>query len=124
MSFETWKEEFFVNDLKKWEGLRPESLKKHNLEKIVNKGLREIGKVGVNCIRGIPCSLCHRYYEDEGRKCLGCPIKIKNGVDCSDHWYHWVTTGDAESMVNLLKDIPEASVDYNDIEGFLDECRF
>ena len=124
MSFETWKKEFFINDLKKWEGLSTENLRKHLLEKIVGRGLREIGKVGINYIGGDSCSLCHRYYDDEGRECLDCPIKVKNGVDCSGYWGHWVTTGDVEPMVGSLKDIPEASVDYNDIEGFLDECRF
>ena len=108
MSLDTWKAEFYpvpadsvaetdalTHSLRKWEGLRKESLEKH--------GLRT--NVGWFRIDRSTCALCQRHLKSY--TCRTCPIATVdvegNSVCCDDEYRIWVFEKDPEPMITLIK---------------------
>ncbi len=137
MSIESWKEEFYEIDaydiaqneddlgmvdhcLKKWEGLLPENLAKHNLRhksftivEIDNE--KEYFETDCNS-----CALCQAY---DNNDCLDCPITLSRGYPCAEEgdwiegtdeeerepapWYEWTTRKNPEPMIRCLNKTKE-----------------
>ena len=130
MSLKTWKEEFYPveadspeaqastraaieHSLRKWRGLRPEALRKHevrlegpyNKEIVDNTGDRIDDRFGIS---GYSCALCHMA---EFYICDDCPLVKVSGVAC-DHaenidevsaWEVYIHTADPEPMIAQLE---------------------
>ncbi len=88
----TTKKEAIQHSVKKWEGLLPDNLKKHNVT-------MNIDEVSVQDARGkeflevdqVTCSLCHHYFKvkSQGHSCNQCPLfKVRNSVACCDEGYY------------------------------------
>lgn len=132
MSLQTWKSEFYPHDasafasegdeleainhsLKKWEGLRPENLAKHNVEVARHFMLdfwRVEGQDGLLGIDASSCSLC--VHHDE--RCEECALFKVHDRSCyadnntyTSPWHLWSADQDPEPMINLIK---EARVIY------------
>lgn len=98
MSIESWKKEFYVeelpkdddeleatkNCLKKWEGLREESLKKHGITitKLANLIDSQENRFYIDADT---CQLC-RIIERELNSCEDCPIYEAIGKDCCNEF--------------------------------------
>lgn len=135
MSVESWKEEFMPTparmcdtDLdavkharRKWQGLREESLKRHQLEKVDDMLIYrhggptiESGQVSDLCkvnypsieINASTCGLC-RIHLRMGTGCDECPLKIMLNDPCYEHddspYRVWLDTGDPEPMIEALR---------------------
>lgn len=134
MSLETWKEEYYPVSAKdadpktalelselKWLGLRPEALKKHELDKSGNC-VKELLNNHKSFPKNLPidessCHLCS-LYANRGQGCVACPItfyKQKRGflspdceVSCGPEYLVWCYAGDPEPMIELLQAVKEA----------------
>jgi len=123
MSKESWIEEFYKNgvenitsekeaverSLKKWTGLLPENLEKHELLADRYLNIREPDDTLVMDVDGSNCGLCE-YYDDA---CQGCSIsrftKTEGCMDEGSAWLSWAEArnGDPKPMVKLLTEILE-----------------
>ena len=111
MSIQTWKDEFYYIDAKevpgcvphsllKWEGLRPENLRKHGVfhEDNIFGGLADSDDnyftvTGINT-----CSLCKKYLDHD---CQGCPV---GGCHAPDSAYQTsLRRKSPEPMIRLLE---------------------
>lgn len=111
MSIASWKKEFYktgpanqaaANSLKKWEGLRPVNLKKHELRKVkYNNTIENMAGRGFN-INQTNCELCKHFYSTQ-TGCDTCPIKKATGTDCFDEFRDWTDYGGVSDMIKLLK---------------------
>ena len=125
MSIKTWKEEFYPvsatsrmskrdaieHSIKKWEGLLPDNLKKHNVA---------IGRYGdihgdvhddeiIFEISDQSCALCQKYF---GECCIKCPLYEKLGFECGkgeieagDGWESYMEEGSPELMLKNLRSL-------------------
>lgn len=121
MSIETWKKEFYPvsatsrmskkaaieHSIKKWEGLLPENLKKHNVV-ISRYGVIYDGKINFE-ISDQSCALCQKYF---GECCIKCPLYEKLGFECGkgkieagDGWVSYMEEGDPELMLKNLRSL-------------------
>lgn len=135
MSTETWKAEFYPVDastkmtnleavrhsLKKWRGLTPENLARHD----VNINARPDGGLAVGrllqgegsdglAINSVSCALCHKH-SDEFHYCRTCPITRAVGSRCdrvrfeegstewTSPWHKFDRQADPMPMITLLK---------------------
>ena len=115
MSLQTWKKEFYpipaeqvlsadavAHSLRKWEGLKPKNLAKHDLishgEVIIDDDGNELG------IDASSCALCNHYIDDD---CAECPLAlVRGGVSCAmrDSPYHaFMESDDPNPMIKWLK---------------------
>lgn len=130
MSLATWKKEFYPveadspeaqasaraaieHSLRKWRGLRPEALLKHEvrLEGPHHKEVVDAGRADERQgISSRSCALCVRF-DDAGGNCDGCPIVKVSGMAC-DHaenidevtaWEVYVHDADPEPMIAQLE---------------------
>lgn len=121
MSIETWKKEFYPvsatsrmskkaaieHSIKKWEGLLPENLKKHN---VVINGYGDIHDDEVNFeISDQSCALCQKYWVE---CCIKCPLYEKLGFACGkgeieagDGWVSYMEEGSPELMLKNLRSL-------------------
>ena len=121
MSLKTWKEEFYPVDagspeaqvstraavehsLRKWRGLRPEALLKHEvrLEGPYNKEV--VGYVDCRresqVISGFSCALCLKFHCDD------CPLVGVSGLACDDKgsaWDAYIGQAEPEPMIAQLE---------------------
>lgn len=120
MSVETWKGEFYptpadspeldtdekriLHSLKKFEGTRPEALRKHGVGLRRNGWIMgDIGDPMVFRFDGISCALCIQHLKQD---CSGCPLE-KQGDMCDseeevDPFSIFFDTGDPEPMIGAL----------------------
>lgn len=100
------------HSLKKWVGLRPENLEKHNCElSSLNHVINADRNQDILSINDLSCSLCIKYHKQAN--CYNCPLyKIRNNTRCdspfsseyTSPWYKWIKQDDPEPMIkNLLK---------------------
>jgi uncharacterized CHY-type Zn-finger protein len=122
MSIETWKKEFYPkkptermskktaiqHSLKKWIGLRPENLKKHQLQYTNAKDLKdEDGNMFF--VNSDSCSLCIKYLNFAASiSCQKCPLyKSLDNHPC-DNWnqpyFQFMDNNDPEPMIVALKE--------------------
>jgi len=123
VSLETWKEEYYPvpasavsredaldHSIRKWEGLRPENLKRHGLRRaeITRRTIVEKDSLEGLDIDAGSCALCHHY--EESGKCPECPLYLVRGARC-DTWVResalspyqsWMRTGSPVAMLELL----------------------
>jgi len=123
MTIQTWEAEFYPveaverstnpieatkHSLRKWEGLREENLKKHNVHIYINRvceGDAEVIGIGIGADS---CALClySRYV------CELCPIFKFKGGPCDTYedseFHQWLRKGDPEPMISLLKSVLES----------------
>ena len=130
MSLKTWKKEFYPveanspeaqastraaieHSLRKWRGLRPEALLKHEvrLEGPHHKEVVDAGRADERQgISSRSCALCFRFDDADGN-CDGCPIVKVSGRACdpgkdSDEvsaWEVYVHDADPEPMIAQLE---------------------
>ena len=130
MSLKTWKEEFYPveadspeaqasaraaieHSLRKWRGLRPEALLKHDvrLEGPYHRQVFDDCADESQVISGSSCALCRRLYYD----CYGCPLVKVSGLVCDDAesaWDVYTNKADPEPMIaQLEKALALVSVD-------------
>ena len=115
MSNQTWMVEFYptyasatlpdeaaAHSLRKWEGLIPSNLAKH-----------DITSSPVN-VTACTCALCYHYSKVEGGKdCRDCPIVAVRGRPCDEElddenlspWHRWSTKRDPMPMIRLLREV-------------------
>ena len=95
MSLRSWKREFYpvpaervakdrsvAHSLKKWIGLLPRNIRRHNLRLklgLDNTVPKLIGKDGSMNIGGDTCSLCEHYQEFGDKLCVECPLAQARG---------------------------------------------
>lgn len=115
MSLITWKEEFYSrplkkftkvqaieHSLKKWTGLLPKNIQKHELFLQNFTSLRgsENSSLNIDCES---CALCIKYLKDwedaEVSKCEVCPLYLTLGRSCDDR-----TNGGGDSPYSLFID--------------------
>jgi len=125
MSILTWKEEFYPvpaskvsseeavqHSLRKWEGLRPENLRKH---KVSITGGKVTDDEAVNLTESVgidstSCALCflHRDDSDYYNPCNACPLMRTHGRPCDkarqSPWSMWVKVKDPEPMISFLRE--------------------
>lgn len=126
MSLATWKAEFYPieamhvekkdavdHSLRKWEGMREENLKKHNVK--VNYGdLQDIENDRDRLvISSSSCALCQHYSRTYA--CPKCPLYEVRGLVRCDHltgtelldsdspWHTWVLNTEPLPMIDWLK---------------------
>ena len=112
MSIATWKKEFFgpmskavksdktalEHGIRKWTGLLPSNLKKHEIERIEGEGSITDGSHSF-FVGDSECALCVRHSE-----CENCPIAPCWGWDnLETPWAKWNTTGNPRPMLSRLK---------------------
>ena len=149
MTFKTWKQEFYPisariaadraktvdgfddvalaqHSLRKWQGLRPENLKRHGVEVVkYNHGAKYITSgnslVELNIDSGT-CALCDAHikgYDEADDPCETCPLYQSRGkVACDDYnedededeeniespWHQFAINNDPEPMIKALED--------------------
>lgn len=128
MSLATWKAEFYPveakdvkpedaldHSIRKWEGLRVQSLRKHGLKK-ENHGLATAMGDRSGCLflpASQNCALC-AHYKGADRKCQGCPLaQSRGGLRCdvarTSHgetispWHAWAVRGVSRHMLVALR---------------------
>lgn len=102
------------HSLTKWEHLRPEILVAHGLRPR-RSGIIEIA-TGETILftSDDTCALCHHHlrYLNDAAPCITCPLYIlRDGYRCDDAlpaeesspYEHFLTTGDPEPMIELLR---------------------
>lgn len=121
MSIETWKKEFYPvsatsrmskkaaieHSIKKWEGLLPENLKKH--EVVINQyGDIHDDEINFEICDG-SCALCQKYWAEY---CAKCPLYKKLGFECGkgeiedgDGWTYYMDEGSPELMLKNLRSL-------------------
>lgn len=121
MSIETWKKEFYPvratsrmskkaaieHSIKKWEGLLPENLKKHE---VVIDVCGDVHDDEINFeICDESCALCQKYVHE---RCIKCPLYEKLGFGCGkgaiedgDGWVYYMEEGDPELMLKNLRSL-------------------
>ena len=123
MSLQSWKSEFYpvpadavpedlalAHSLKKWIGLRPENLKRHDVEftgtRVHQPGIPDEQLY----IEGSSCALCHYHLHPElprwDGRCRSCPLYAVRGVPCdeptvSNPWGDRINS--VEPMIQLLE---------------------
>ena len=149
MSFKSWKAEHYPVDaktlsdsgaplidlvdhcIKKWEGLRPEVLRKHRMmmihDALVNRRLKgeslnmSSSEILVSSntstkafimIDDTSCALCRRFDDDDpdyDPVCDGCPLNDVRGAECTTRkggtpspWEMWSSCRDPELMIEWL----------------------
>lgn len=135
MSLATWKEEFYPvpadeakgdalaavdHSLKKWEGLRPDNLKKHQCraagtaisDGAVETVTEEDEYMALDCTS---CALCKYNDAHGGNYCDNCPITMATGQPCDDGygdrededglapWDEWTSNTNPEAMIAVLE---------------------
>ena len=122
MSLDTWKKEFYPipakeckkkdaleHSLKKWIGLRIKNLEKHG---VIKKGFRIIEDLKDEYeylhIADSSCALCIHYLNNEGIKCIKCPLsKSRNGTACdkgrSSPYENFTNHSEPEPMIRLIR---------------------
>lgn len=133
MTIETWKDEFYpiaasvpslTNDvarlehsIKKWEGLRPKNVAKHDLI-ISGDSLfcKTYGYYQYFDINADTCALCVAH-----RCCTGCPLFKTLGKQCDKGtaapYAIFIETGDPEPMIKALKETLVNLKDAKNTEG-------
>lgn len=128
MSMKSWREEFYPvrafdcdeagaldHSIKKWLGLRPENLARHdlivlgeNMKSIYSKFEYDRPLLGID---GSTCALCKHYVDvPDAADCAGCPLYLELGcVPCDSRKAYpeppyrvWIKTGDPEPMIDAL----------------------
>lgn len=137
MSKETWLAEFYPTEadecpkadavehsLRKWVGLLPQNLKKHDV-RIVGRSVFTPSHELVLAPDMENCSLCVHYYGDldepdeHARECSRCPLsQARDHVPCDEHrddealsghssskapWFAWTEDGDPKPMIKWLR---------------------
>ena len=127
MSLKTWKKEFYPveadspeaqastraaieHSLRKWRGLRPEALLKHEVRLVGLYNAEVVDDCSSQFINGRSCALCIQF-DDASGNCDGCPIFKVSGVACdpaknSDEvsaWEVYVHDADPEPMIAQLE---------------------
>ena len=122
VSINSWKREFYQGRLKdaaktalgaakhslrKWRGLKPKNLAKHNLTN------RAFGIVNIDTnatfdITAYTCALCLRARDAWSElDCNSCAYKLANGYDCGSNydsgWHLWCDEQDPSKMIKELK---------------------
>jgi len=90
-------EELILHSLKKWTGVLPENLKKHEVQ-YRNWKVSEKENIKLSFGDGT-CSLCHRYYVRTCKKT--CPIIKTQGTNCHAIWAACHKKG--KPMIELLE---------------------
>lgn len=121
MSIKTWKKEFYPksatsrmskkaaieHSIKKWEGLLPDNLKKHDVifDRYGNVHDYEIKFE----ISDQSCALCQKYMH---KCCAKCPLYEKLGFECGkgeieagDGWVSYMEEGSPELMLKNLRSL-------------------
>lgn len=118
MSIKTWKEEFYLVDardvpkeealahsIKKWRGLTPENLAKHDLRRLGSYLHDDYGACAYFGIDTSSCALCTHYYSPG--ECYGCPLYQHLGARCDNDldspYGIFVGDGDPKPMIVALK---------------------
>ena len=122
MSLQTWCGEFYpipadavpetdalAHSLRKWEGLRPESLQRHGLHPIRFTSPHISDSEDYLAINNTSCALCHHYLDGN---CNKCPLAIsRGGTPCDgtaigelrSPWNAYRYTFSPEPMIAALK---------------------
>lgn len=121
MSIKTWKKEFYPvsatsrmskkaaieHSIKKWEGLLPENLKRHEVAIDVCGNVHDDEISFEICDQS--CALCQKYF---GECCVKCPLYEKLGFECGrgtikdgDGWKSYMEEGDPELMLKNLRSL-------------------
>lgn len=121
MSIKTWKKEFYPksaasrmskkaaieHSIKKWEGLLPENLKKHEVVIDVCGNIHD-DEIKFE-ISDQSCALCQKYWVE---CCIKCPLYKKLGFVCGkgkieagDGWVYYMEEGDPELMLKNLRSL-------------------
>jgi hypothetical protein len=128
MSLQSWKDEFYPVDaaelisnfgaidsilldhsIRKWQGLTPENLEKHKVDKI--RGSRCIQDKDVFYIDDTTCALCEAYVDRKKPcPCLSCPIYRHTGSPCFSEYFTFVKLNDPQPMLALLNKVKEKVV--------------
>ena len=125
MSIESWKKEFYPvladsacktdlqalrHTLKKYHGLRPENIKKHNLTHRYNV-IRDSRDIFL--FTGSSCALCRKY----SSFCKSCPIRKSEGGSCSEKengaYIKLMNDSDPEPMILLMEKLIKKEIKKN-----------
>ena len=137
MSLATWKAEFYPTEakdcpadqaiehsLRKWRGLRAETLRTHGLKTSVGDLVDSEGKRFV--MGAESCALCEQFYKatvDYEDRCAACPLaQARGGVSCDETtseernapWWEWGDKYNPEPMIAALE---KALADKNGSES-------
>lgn len=122
MSLKTWKAEFYSepteemtkkaaieHSIKKWIGLRPENLAKHEcyFDKSCDWVVRDDNTTDFLLIDSGTCALCVKYLSDGDLPCLKCPLYKSLGYRCdggiTSPFVVWLLVQDPEPMIEALQ---------------------
>lgn len=122
MSIESWKAKYYPipaaevpNDditivqhaIRKWEGLRPDVLRWHGIEKSKKTIIADNAYLSINAGS---CALCLKYLNrKKAMDCTDCPLKTQLGYPCDEHgmgspYLAWVEYDNPEPMIQALHD--------------------
>lgn len=124
MTIESWKQEFYPveagacpegqeiqHSLLKWTGLKPENLKKHDMDALGN-AIEEVVNgdytMKVFSVDASTCALCQahsvRDEDDDEFPCSECPLSKlgANGVDCNTEYEAFTQGDNPDPMLEIL----------------------
>lgn len=120
MSLKTWKKEFYPkaptkkmtvrealeHSIRKWEGLRPENLERHEVLRSKYYWLADEANMDTFDINADSCALCKKFYLMD-YECTDCPLYQQLGKRCDANdrspYVIWRTKGNPEPMIKALK---------------------
>lgn len=129
MTVESWVKEFYpitaencpeedqvTHSLRKWRGMTPENLERHELKvdghsNLISKSSESPDYSNtVFAISGSTCALCawdiHKSIQLRVMKtCSFCPLFIHTGGTCHDRFYTWCYDRNPEPMLQLLTEV-------------------
>lgn len=128
MSLSSWKKEFYRtpadkvskkyalrHSLKKWIGLEPSNLKKHNVilvdgNVVVNRSYKYIDRYYLDDVANLgidasSCALCQHFYS--GSECIGCPL-ADAGFCCIKNESPYEKFVDGESATPMIRALEKA----------------
>lgn len=111
------KRQAIEHSLRKWKGLLPKILEKHELEKMGRFVVELYSNAHILEIDASSCALCVKYignkYSQKLDECTACPLAKHLGNPCDKSGYGnrpystWKETGDARPMIKALKALLE-----------------
>lgn len=134
MSLESWKAEFYpvpaadcpkeeaiAHSLRKWRGLRPEALKRHDVLISINRHVVDEEARYIFFVSAATCALCAHYYDEakEELACDTCPLAKSLGAPCdrdrgdtTSPWWAWGDLNPEPMIAALEKAQADAEVSH------------